>query len=151
MAGLGHNERVAQEDAEISVRRDRVRLGHEHHPRPKYALEWLGVHAVGEDVRTIGDEIDAVGMDRPGLDAFVAEEFSGLPDRLEGIAGPDLCRHLLERRQRYLVPESLDHVGRRTETDGRADLGGVAAIAGGKLHDDDITRGKPAARRARIA
>ncbi len=39
IAGFGHDEGVAEENAEIAVRRDRVRLGHEHHSGPEYAFE----------------------------------------------------------------------------------------------------------------
>src|ERR1700730_15822628 len=35
IAGFGHDEGVAEENAEIAICRDRVRLGHEHHFGPE--------------------------------------------------------------------------------------------------------------------
>src|SRR6266446_2199191 len=90
----------------------------------------------GSAMNTIGDEVDAVGVDRSGLHAFLAEEFSGRPDGLHRSAGPDLGRHVPERRQRYLVPEPPDHIGRGPEAHGRANLRRVAAIAGRDFHVD---------------
>src|SRR5258707_14065807 len=119
---FGHNEGVPKEDAEIAVHRDRVRLGHEHHAGAKYLFECLAVNAVGEDMRPVGDEVDAVGMDRSRLPAFLAEEFSDRPYSLDMRTRPELGRHVPERRHRYLVPEPPDRIGRRAEADGRADL-----------------------------
>src|SRR3984893_12790488 len=87
--GFGHDEGVAEKNAKTAVRRDRVWLGHEHHAGPEHALERLGVDAIGKDVRAIGDEIDAMGMDRARLHALLAEEFAGRRDGLDRIARLD--------------------------------------------------------------
>src|SRR5262249_41415508 len=151
VAGLGHDERVAHEDAELAVGGDRVGLGHEHHAGAKHLLERLAVHALGEDVRAVGDEVDAVRVDRARLHTLGAELLTDLLDLRQRIARLEGGPHLLEHRQGVVPPEPLDHVGRRPEADRRADLRRVAAIAGGELHVDDVALLQHAARRARIA
>src|SRR5437660_814404 len=111
----------------------------------------LGVHVLAEHVRAVGDQIDAMRMDRARLHALLAEEFSRLADRLERIARSDLGRHLLEAGQRDFLPEALHHVGRPADADRRADLRGVAAVTGRDFHVDDVALLQHASRRARIA
>ena len=83
VAGRGDDIGVAEEDPEIAVVGDRVGLGHEHHAGLEGLLERLGVDVLAEDVRAVGDEVDAVGMDRARLHALLAEKFSRGADRLE--------------------------------------------------------------------
>ena len=46
------------------------------------------MHAVGEDVGAVGDEVDAVGVDRPRLHALLAEQLAGHLDRRDtGLPG----------------------------------------------------------------
>src|SRR5260370_7419771 len=49
---FGHNEGVPKKDAEIAVRRDRVRLGHDHHPRPNYLFQYLPPTTAGSHITT---------------------------------------------------------------------------------------------------
>src|SRR5262245_22306084 len=133
---VGHDEGVAEEDAEQAVRRDRVGLGHDDHAGLEDFLKRLGGDVLGDHVRLVGDEIDAVHLRRTRLVAVVAEEAARLPHILDRLAGRDLGDDLLVARQRDLLPEIAHHVIWLAHANGRADLGGVAAIAGGKLHND---------------
>src|SRR5690349_806132 len=74
VAALGDDEGVAEEDAELAVGADRIGLGHEHHAGLERLLERLGVHMLAEHVRAVGDQVDAVRMDRARLHALLAEE-----------------------------------------------------------------------------
>ena len=103
-------------------------------------------HVLGGDVRIVGDEVDAVALGRPRLHAVVAEEFARRRACSRRLAGRDLGDDLLVAGQRDLVPELAHHVGRLAERDRRADLRGVAAIAGGQLHVDDVALLEHAAR-----
>ena len=46
-------------------------------PGLKHLLERLGVHVLAEHVRSVGDEVDAVRVDRARLHALLAEELAG--------------------------------------------------------------------------
>src|SRR5205814_129025 len=101
---------------------DRVRLGHEYHAGLEHPLERLGVNVLAEHMRAVGDHVDAMRVDWSGLNTLLAKKLARGADRFQWIAGLDLGCHFLETRQGDLVPEALDHVGRRPNTDRRADL-----------------------------
>src|SRR5690348_4809678 len=98
VAVSGHDEGVAEENPEPAVGGDRIGLGHEHHAGTEGAFERLGVDPIGEDMRAVADEIDAVGMNGPRLHALLAEEAPGRANALDRIARLDLGHHALEAR-----------------------------------------------------
>ena len=65
VAALRHNKCMPEENAEQPVRRDRIGLGHDHHAGFQHFLEFLRRHMLGDHVRAVGDQIDAVALRRP--------------------------------------------------------------------------------------
>ena len=59
--------------------------------------------------------------------------------------------HFFKAGQHDVVEEAAYFFRRLADADRRADLRAVAAVTGGKLHDDDIAVAEHAARRTRIA
>src|SRR5215208_608862 len=151
VALVGDNESVAEENPEQAVGGDRVGLRHYDHTGFQHLLERFGGDMLGDNVRLVSDEIDAMALRRPRLHTLVTEELAGPADLLAGPAGRDLGDDLLVTGQRDLVPEFPHHLGRLAQANRRADLCGVTAIAGGELHVDDVALFEHAARRARIA
>src|ERR1700735_5452133 len=54
---VGHDEGVAEENPEQPIRRDRIRLGHDHHAGLEDLLELLRRDMLGHDMRAVGDKI----------------------------------------------------------------------------------------------
>ena len=57
---VGHDEGVAEENAEHAVGGDRVGLGHDDHAGLEHLVDLVRLGALGEDVRLVGDDVDAV-------------------------------------------------------------------------------------------
>src|SRR5262249_40859058 len=138
VTALGDDKSVAEKNAEHAIGGDRIGFGHDDHARLEHLLEFFPRDMFSDDVRLISDKIDAVHLGRPRLITLVAEKFAGLAHRLDRLARRDLGDDAAIARQRDLVPELAHHFGRLAEADRRADLRGVAAIAGGELNIDDV-------------
>src|SRR6266567_6924664 len=63
--GLGHDEGVAEEDAESAVGRDRIGFRHDDHARLQHHVDLDALDVLGADMRVVGDEVDAVALGRP--------------------------------------------------------------------------------------
>jgi hypothetical protein len=109
------------------------------------------VDAVRVDVRVVGDEVDGVRVQRPRLHAAGAEQLAGGVHAVERAARADGLDHRLVRRDRGVLPEPPHRLRRLAQAYRRADLRGVAAVAGGDLHDHDVAVGEPAGARPRVA
>src|SRR3954451_1220754 len=103
VALVGDDEGMAEENAEHAVGGNRIGLRHDDHAGLEHLFERLRRNMLGDDVRLIGDEVDAVALGRARLDALVAEELAGLPDLLAGVAGTNLGDDLLVAGQRDLI------------------------------------------------
>ena len=124
VAFVGHDKSVAEENAEQPVRRDRIGLGHDDHAGLEHFLEFFRADVLGDDMRLVGDEIDAVALRRPRLVAVVAEKFAGLPHVLRGLAGRDLGDDLVvagqrDRRPRISAPSRSARRGRSASRSAR--------------------------------
>src|SRR6188472_2888896 len=95
-------------------------------------------NVLGTDVRVVGDEVDAVALCRSRLIPVIAKEPAGEPHGLDRLSGRDLGDDAPIAGQHDLVPEFLHRLGWLADAYGRADLRGVAAIARGEFHVDDI-------------
>ena len=90
MAFVGHDERVAEENAEHPVGGDRIGLCHDDHAGPEQHVAVGAADVVGADMRAVGDDVDAVALRRARLHALVAEEPARVLHRLGVFAGRDL-------------------------------------------------------------
>jgi len=70
------NERVAKEDAKKAVWRNRIWFRHDHHAGPQYFLKFFGRDVLRDDVRFVGNQIDAVTLGRSRLIALIPKEFA---------------------------------------------------------------------------
>src|SRR5262245_57458001 len=88
VARLGHDEGVAEEDAEHAVRRDRVGLGHDDHAGLEHLVDLVGLGALGKDVRL------SVTMSMPctwvGRDCTPCSRKKRLASRMLSVALPGL-------------------------------------------------------------
>ena len=79
-------------------------------PGLQHFLEFLGGDVLGDDVRLVGDEVDAVALGRPRLVAVVAEEFAGGTHGLNRFSRRDLGDDAPVAGQRDVVPEVFHHL-----------------------------------------
>src|SRR5213076_2116690 len=108
------------------------------HAGLEHLVDLVGLGALGENVRLIGHDVDAVHLRRTRLHAALAKEATGEAHIVGGVAGFDLGDDLAIAGQRDLIPEFAHHVGGGPDRNGRADLGREAVVAGGELHIDDV-------------
>src|SRR5262245_59495142 len=101
-------------------------------------------------MRLGADEIDAVNMNWAGLRTLLAVQATGGAHLLQIV--PWSCRgdHALETRQHDVVEEATNFCRRLANANRRADLRAVTAIAGSKLHNNDIDLFEHAAGRTRV-
>src|SRR5262249_22077026 len=138
VAGLGHDEGMPEKDAEYSIRRDWIGLGHDDHAGLEHLVDLAGLGPLRENVRLVGDDIDAVHLRRARLHAPFAEEAAGEPHIIGGVPGFDFGDDLAIPGQRDLVPELAHHFSGRPKRDRRSDLGGQTVVAGRQLHVEDV-------------
>src|SRR4029077_3176850 len=106
---IGNDERVPQENAEKTIGCDRVGFSHDHHTGPQYLLEFFGGDVLRDDMRLVGDQIDAVALGRARLIALVPEEFAGGTHGFYRLSRRDLGNDASIARKRDFIPEVFHH------------------------------------------
>src|SRR4029453_8150934 len=103
------NERMAKEDAEKAVWRNRIWFRHDNHAGPQYFLKFFGGDVLRDDVRLVGDQIDAVALGRPRLIALVPEELARGAHGFHRLSRRDLGNDAAIAGKRDFIPEVFHH------------------------------------------